>query len=79
MSSLNVEDVDLAVLSRQLAQRVEGGARNGALAGRTAFRDATVDVLHCSALEAEQIVDTLVARNFLVFRDEAWDVRPDAS
>jgi hypothetical protein len=36
----------------------------GYLDGRTALRDAVVEELRCSELEAEEIVDTLVARGF---------------
>jgi hypothetical protein len=76
-----LEEIDLAVLVRRAAERVPSTARVGALDGRTAFRDAVMDLLRCSALQAEDIVDTLVAREFLVFRDdlELWDVRPGAS
>jgi hypothetical protein len=54
-------------------------ARAGSLAGRTAFRDAVVEVLRCSELEAELIVDTLVARGFLVWSNRIWNVRLRAS
>jgi hypothetical protein len=73
--TLDVEAIDLATLTVQLAQRVEAGARVGPIAGRTAFRDEVVALLHCSALEAEQVVDTLVARSFLVFRAGAWQLQ----
>lgn len=80
-SPLEVEEVDLAQLARRLAEHVPSAARLGALDGRTVFRDVVMDLLGCSALEAEQVVDTLVARNFLVFREEMelWDIRPRAS
>lgn len=80
---LDVEAIDLAELTLTLEERVPPGARAGELDGRTAFRDATMDVLDCSALEAEELVDTLVVRRFLVLeRDEEapiWRIRPDAA
>jgi hypothetical protein len=79
MSRLDVEEIDLAVLARSLEARVPVGARTGSLVGRTAFRDVVVDVLGCSELEAELIVDTLVARGFLVYCDPIWSVRARAS
>jgi hypothetical protein len=81
MNPLDPESVDLADLARQLARVVPPDARSGSLRGRTIFRDATVTLLHCSELEAEQLVDTLVARGFLALdrdeRDEpaTWTVR----
>jgi hypothetical protein len=67
--TLDVEAIDLARLSQRLEDLVPPGARRGVLAGRTAFRDATVELLDCSALEAETLVDTLVARRFLVLQE----------
>ena len=80
--ALDLEQIDLAELAKQLAERVPSGARRGALVGRTAFRDATVDALQCSELEAERLVDTLVAQHFLVFEagsPGAWRVRVHAA
>ena len=81
MSTLDLEQVDLAALARAIAARVQGPAREGSVAGRTEFRDAVIETLSCSELEAEQLVDTLVARGYLVFDPTPpgmWDVRPDA-
>lgn len=80
--ALDPEAIDLADLTRMLADEVPVGARVESLAGRTAFRDATLDALGCSALEAEHLVDTLIARGFLVFEPGSpgvWRVRVDAS
>lgn len=63
--TLDPESVDLAQLAKRLADLVPPDARTGSLDGRTIFRDATVKLLCCSQLEAEQLVDTLVARGFL--------------
>lgn len=79
MNVLDVESVDLAELVSRLARLVEPDARIGLLIGRTAFRDAVVEILVCSSLEAEQVVDTLVARNYLVYGDGKWRVRPQAA
>ena len=59
-----LEDLDLAQLSACLRERLAGASPAGYLDGRTALRDAVADELQCSQLEAEEIVDTLVARGF---------------
>lgn len=84
--SIDIESIDLAKLTQRLAARVPGGARVGTLVGRTAFRDATQGVLGCSALQAETLVDTLIARGFLVLvpgsaddNRDRWETRPHAT
>lgn len=62
---MNVEDVDLAELTRALRAAVGTHSLEGAVVGRTALRDATASHLGCSDLEAERLVDTLVGRGFL--------------
>ena len=59
------EEVDLAELARELDSAFEGRPPVGYLLGRTALRDATVQILQSSQLEAEDIVDTMIARGFL--------------
>jgi hypothetical protein len=61
---LAVEDIDLAQLTAALRTRFGGVGPVGYLDGRTALRDAVAEELVCSTLEAEEIVDTLVARGF---------------
>jgi hypothetical protein len=61
---LSIEDVDLAELTDALRARFAGVAPAGYLDGRTALRDAVAERLECSTLEAEEIVDTLVAHGF---------------
>jgi hypothetical protein len=61
---ISVEDVDLAELTRAVRNRFAGAAPVGYLAGRTALRDAVTLELACSDLEAETIVDTLVAQGY---------------
>ena len=67
---LCVEDVDLAALTDALRSRFAGAGPLGYLDGRTAIRDATRDELDCSELEAEEIVDTLVARGFVRYQGD---------
>lgn len=63
--ALDVEQVDLAELSRQLRETC--GARvEGDFAGPTLLRDQVVLRLGCSELEAENLVDTLIAGGFIV-------------
>jgi hypothetical protein len=52
----------------------------GAIVGRTRMRDAVSQHVGCSQLEAEELVDALVAKNFLVFEGEGgepgvWHIR----
>lgn len=58
------EAVDLAAVRRMLEQRC-GPFVEGAVVGRTRFRDEVVGHLACSVLDAERIVDTMVGRRFL--------------
>lgn len=76
MATLDVEQVDLAWLASTLQESL-GAAIAGPLDGRTAMRDAAAEELGCSLLEAENVVDTLIARGFArLERDEegreAW-------
>ena len=73
--TLDVEQVDLAELRDLLGRQDAGFA--GALDGLSQMRDVVADHLGCSMLEAETLVDTLVARGFARFeRDpegrEGW-------
>lgn len=67
MTTLDPETVDLAAVARALDAAVPAPRREGAVVGRTALRDATARHLGCSDALAERIVDTMVARGFLVF------------
>jgi hypothetical protein len=67
---LSIEDVDLAELTALIRARFAGAAPVGYLVGRTALRDAVAEQLECSTLEAEEIVDTLVARGFLRYEGD---------
>lgn len=63
MSTLDPERVDLAALVAHLRHELPEAPR-GAISGRTVMRDVVAKHLGCSALEAEKLVDTLVARGF---------------
>ena len=78
----SIEDIDLAALAEDLRQFFFTDPPVGYLRGKTVFREAVMQKLGCSALEAEDLVDTLEARGFLQFagdpnrRSEAdapWD------
>jgi hypothetical protein len=71
-----VEDVDLSELRAYLARTFEGSPPEGYMLGRTAMRDAVAAHLGCSLLEAEQLVDTLMARGFVRF-DGSTTEEPD--
>ena len=63
---MNPEQLDLAALTERLAKQSPSSAIGGYLVGKTWFRNAVLADLGCSELEAERIVDTLIARGFLV-------------
>jgi hypothetical protein len=65
-----IEQVDLAELTASLRRRFAGLTLAGYLDGRTVLRDAVKDQLGSSELEAEEIVDTLVARGFVRYEGD---------
>jgi myo-inositol catabolism protein IolC len=78
MSSIDLENIDLAEVSAHLRAAC-GPVVEGAVVGRTVLRDAVVAHLGCSELEGEEMVDTMIGRGFLVWREEpggpaAWDI-----
>jgi hypothetical protein len=71
-------------LTRTLARIFARDPPTGVIVGRTALRNAVMDVLGCSELEGEEIVDTLVLRGRLVFVKEpcaigVWAFLPAAN
>lgn len=64
---LNVEEIDLAALAHKLRERLGGHLCDDYLDGRTVIRDAVAEALACSALEAEELTDTLEAGGYLRF------------
>lgn len=68
--TLDPTSVDLQRLSESLRNLVGSEVVPGSeLEGKTVLRDGTRSLLHCSDLEAENVVDTLVARGFVRFRE----------
>lgn len=65
MSRLHIESIDLAAVARDL-RAAHGAFVRGDVVGKTALRDTIVQTLACSALEAEQLVDTMIGRGFVV-------------
>jgi hypothetical protein len=62
--------IDLQRLSESLQRTLKSHVVPGSiLEGKTVLREATLSLLHCSELEAENVVDTLVARGFAQFRE----------
>jgi hypothetical protein len=83
---MDIDNLDLAPLLEHLSEVFRFAPPEGAVVGRTALRDAVAEFLSCSQLQAEEIVDTLVMRNYLrlVATPEGpatWfiDSRPDPS
>ena len=82
-----MEDVDLRELAVRLQRHVpEGEPPVGYLRGRSYFRDVLASELGCSALEAEELVDTLEMNGYLRFEgdpsirsraESRWDILPD--
>jgi hypothetical protein len=71
------EDLDLNALVRQLASRFGGGAPVGYVRGKSALRGAVVEILRCSELEAEQLVDTLEARRLIRYEGDRSETVDD--
>jgi hypothetical protein len=63
----SVEEIDLASLARALRARFGPQLDENYLDGRTILRDAVVAIVGCSALEAEELVDTLEGMHYLRF------------
>lgn len=81
-----LEEIDLDRLSEDLNEQFRHNPPVGYLRGKTALRDAVVEKLGCSALEAEELVDTMESRGFLHFdgsparrseADSTWEIETD--
>jgi hypothetical protein len=67
--TLDPEQIDLLSLTQRLAAELGSQAVPGSyLVGKTTIRDLLLTFYGCSELEAEQLVDTLIAQGFLRFR-----------
>ena len=64
MEHFDPESIDLAELSNELRAAC-GHCIEDVVVGRTVLRDEVASRLDCSMLEAEQLVDTLIARGFV--------------
>jgi hypothetical protein len=64
------EDIDLEKLRRELAARFLGAAPAGYVRGKGDLRAAVVAILDCSALEAEQLVDTMETRGLIRYEGD---------
>lgn len=81
-----IEEVDLEQVSERLRDLFEHHPPQGYLRGKTALRNALEESLHCSALQAEEMVDTLESRGFLRFSgdpserseaDSSWSIETE--
>lgn len=71
MTKLDVEAVDLKALSDAVRGAMEATPLEGPVTGRSQVRDVVAADLGCSLLEAEEVVDTMIARGWLrLERDE---------
>ena len=70
VTSLIPEELDLNDLRRQLEERFGDLPPVGYVQGKTDLRAAVVQLLGCSDLEAEQLVDTLEARGLIRYEGD---------
>jgi hypothetical protein len=68
MPNMQPEEVDLAELCRVLHARFSSGAPTGYVLGKTLMREVVMQVLSCSELQAEELVDTLESRRMIRYQ-----------
>jgi hypothetical protein len=83
---VDMENIDLEQLAREIRHHVPpNDPPVGYLRGRSYFRDVVAQLLRCSDLEAEQLVDTLEVNGYLKFEgdpsersvaDSRWKIDP---
>ena len=73
---LVVEDIDLSQLASAIRRRYGRHLYASYMRGRTLIRDAVADQLHCSAYEAEELVETLELMGYVRFPHLADDTHP---
>ena len=82
------EEIDLAQIAAEMRLAFGEGPPAGYLPGKTTFRDFVMTKLGCSSLEAEQLVDTMIARGFLRYESTTssqmealapWDIETKPS
>lgn len=64
---MNLESIDLPSLVRSLRKTLGEYLVLSYVPGKTALRDATMDLLQCSAQQAEELVDTLEGRGMISY------------
>ncbi|MDH3202562.1 MAG: hypothetical protein OEM15_16855 [Myxococcales bacterium] len=77
MATIVPEEIDLNQLRRQLQGHFGELPPAGYVRGKTALRAAIVQILQCSELESEQLVDTLEARRMIRYEGEKRDAIDD--
>lgn len=85
---MDIEDVDLVDLTNRLRRHVPPtDPPVGYLRGRSYFRDVIAAELGCSALQAEELVDTLEMNGLIRFEgdpssrsqaESRWEILPEA-
>lgn len=73
MTKLIPEEIDLNDPRGRLAECFGELPPAGYVPGKTALRAAVVKILQCSALEAEQLVDTLETRRLIGYEGDPSD------
>lgn len=76
MCPLSVEDLDLAALADAIRHRLGEHLEANYLRGKTILRDAVVEQLSCSDVEAEQLVETMEMNGLVRFPHLADDTHP---
>jgi hypothetical protein len=71
-----VEDIDLARLTELVRARLGDTIDASYLRGKTVVRDAIVEALDCSEVQAEELVETLELQGFIRFPQLADDTHP---
>jgi hypothetical protein len=64
------EEIDLKELRRRLSEKFGMAPPAGYVEGKGALRAAVVELLGCSELEAEQLVDTMETRGFIRYQGD---------
>ena len=76
MQTLTIEEVDLAFVAASLRRRYGRHLYASYLRGKTLLRDATQELLGCSAYQAEELVETLELQGYARFPHLADDTHP---
>ena len=63
-----LEQVDLAKLAQNLDRRFGAAVPQGYVLGKSILRDSIVELLGCSELDAENLVDMMIGLGYLHFK-----------